>query len=215
MTMISGFCPSTGEELTVEFYGNFPMKDPETNIFITDPDGRIFFGDKGLPEYIAINAKGEVVQNFVNSKPQRERTRDRMLNAFGQEVLDTRPMAAAVMFSDHIRPEDKLRQLMHDANFRAQLRAYLAEEEGVDTYDEFDYDDNLLFGDKEPVSAHEMVYDSAANSNVPRFLQGSLKAVKQAVQKGGGPLAPSALPKPSPAPVVDQKAAEGEGDAGA
>lgn len=189
MTIVTGFDPKTGEEISVEFRGNFPLKDPDSNKFITHDDGEVMF-------------------------PGRVRAAHSRFNKFGQEILDTRPMAASVMFSDHIPPEQKLRQMMQDANFRAQLRAYMAEEQGVDTFDEFEYDDEVLFGSKDPVSAHEMVYDKAANTNVPRFLEGALKAAKKAVQKGTGPLATPPANASASSPEASETA-DGDEDEGA
>lgn len=207
---VKGMHPVIGEEVTLLFKGDFPVKDPETNIFATDPEGRILFGNSALQPYVAIDNTGKVIDRFDVVKSGRARARFDNLNDFGQEVLDTRPMAAAVMFSDHIPPEVKIRQMMQDANFRAQVRAYLAEEQGVDTFDEFDYADDMLFPDKEPISAHEVVHDNVVNRNIPRFLQGRFKAVSKAVQAGTGPLA--GTPANSNAPAAGaSKAAEGEG----
>lgn len=181
MPEVKGFHPITGEEVTIKFQGNFPIKDPDSNVFVLEDD-----------------ESGKSVPRF----PGRDRVRFQMLDANGEEVLDTRPMASSVMFSDHIPPEKKIADMMKDANFRAQLRAYLSEQEGVDTYDDFDYDDDLLFDPESPESPYEMVHDADIGKFVPRALQGTFKAVKKAIQKGTGPLA-------TPTPTDPQSGSEG------
>jgi hypothetical protein len=204
MPEVRGFHPDTGEEITIVFTGNFPLKDPETGVFVMEKES-------GKPD-------GPSVPVF----PGRERKRFTMLNANREEIIDTRPMAAAVMFSDHIPPEEKIKDMMRDANFRAQLRAYLAEEEGVDTYDDFDYDDDLLLETGVVdgfASPDEVVKDSDTGRSVPRALLDAFKgmkdAVKEAAKKGTGPLgtnpppdtkvapeaAPVGKPEPSTPPV--------------
>lgn len=168
MPQVKGFHPDTGEEIVIEFSGNFPLKDPETNVFVFETD----------------DAKQESRPVFGG----RSRERYTVLNAQGEEVLDDRPMAAAIQFSDHIPPEKKIQDMMKDANFRAQLRAYLAEKAGVDTYDEFDFDEDVL-GTDGFVSPHEIIHDPKAGRNVPRFLEGVFHNLKKAVKEGTGPLA--------------------------
>lgn len=175
MPEVKGFRPDTGEECTIRFTGNFPIKDPETDVFL------------------ASDEPGE----FKPAFPGRSRQRFEVLSQQGEEILDSRPMASAVMFSDHIQPEDQIRELMKDANYRAHLRAWIAEQEGVETYDEFDYDDDVIDTDG-LVSAYELAHHKETDVVRPRLFHSALDAVANAVRRGSGPLATPAAPAGSP-----------------
>lgn len=191
MPTVTGTRPDTGEIVTIEFHGNFPLKDPETDVFLS-----------------ASKDDGSVWEPLF---PNRERVRYEMLNDDRQEIIDTRPMAAAVEFSDHIPPERKIAQMMLDANFRAQVRQFLAEEEGVETFDEFpDYDDMDL-GTDGLVSAHEIIRDHQSGLPIPRFLEGAINNVKQARTAAKAALAtPPAGTPPSPSPAEEEPSADGD-----
>lgn len=190
MPTVTGIRPDTGEIVTIEFSGNFPLKDPETDVFINS-----LASDKG----------------FEPLFPGRERVRFTFLNDDRQEMIDSRPMAAAVEFSDHIPPEHKIAEMMRDANFRAQVRQFLAEEEGVETFDDFpDYDD-LDYGVDGLVSAHEIIRDHESGKPIPRFLAGVIKNVKDARTAAKAVLAthPAGTP-PSPSPAEEEPSVDGD-----
>lgn len=192
MPIVSGFHPETGEEIFIKFSGNFPFKDPDTNIFIFEK-----------------SEDGQMKPKFAG----RDRTRFEVLSAQGEEILDSRPMAAAVMFDDHIPPEQKIADLMRDANFRAYFRALLAEDRGVDTYDEFDIDDqfeDLLKDRTDFDSPYEQAFDEQAGRSIPRALHGMFQTVKQVVQKGTGPLGtPPANDSVPPSPAEQEPSGDG------
>lgn len=149
MNRICGYHPETGEELTISVKGNFPFKDPETNKFIVDKQGKVV-------------------------TPGRERERYARLDQFRAEVPDPRPMASAVAFAYDVSPEEEVKRLLAQADARIAANYLKAEESETEFYDD-DFDvpeDNTVDNLKSPF---EFVRDLVADADVPRALVGAFR----------------------------------------
>lgn len=181
-SIVKGFHPETGEEITIEFKGNFPLKDPDTNIFFTVEEVK----KRDLPSGFYADA-GKQFPVFIG----RERVRYSMLNQAGQEVLDDRPVAASVAFREDVSIEQRMQMMIADAEARVERR--LREAQGnfypTDLDSEIGEDEDLEHEetvDPRYVSPHEFVNDNELGREVPRALSKIVKAEKankEAVQK--------------------------------
>lgn len=119
----------------------------------------------------------------------------------GREYLDNRPMAAAIMFADEVLPEERMRQMMTNADLVARSRLQALEHFGGEVYDEdFDHyadaedlDDPWDSDDDRYRSPGEFIFDPEVGREVPRFLKGRLKQAKEPAEEG----LPLGLPSPT------------------
>lgn len=156
MKYVEGINPKTGEILKVAVTGNFPFKDPITNHFIVDDSG-------------------------VVAIPGRERERFARLDASRHEIIDPRPMSAAIAFAPDVSPEEEVRRLIAAADRQVAANYARAEESDLEFYDDDDFETPEEGGIDNAKSPFEFVRDLVANRDVPRALQGYFKQPETAV----------------------------------